>query len=195
MSSTIQPSALLQASAQDQALVADCLKGNELAWSALVDKYKNLIFSIPLKHGFSREDSAEVFQEVCLTLLCELPNLREPQALAGWLIQITNHRCWRFRTVSRRASAVEERSEYLGEGPKMPDELLLQVEREEILRQAMDELPPRCHRLVDLLFLSAPEASYDEIARRMGSAKGSIGSARMRCLEKLHSVLKRKGFC
>ena len=35
----------------DARLVRACLDGNELAWSALIAKYKNLIYSIPLKAG------------------------------------------------------------------------------------------------------------------------------------------------
>jgi hypothetical protein len=32
-------------------IVAECLAGNEHAWSALLDRYKNLIYSIPLRYG------------------------------------------------------------------------------------------------------------------------------------------------
>src|SRR5579863_3252228 len=78
----------------DAALVADCLKGQESAWSALIDKYKNLIFSIPIKYGFSQEDSADIFQTVCVDLLTQLPNIREPNALGAWLIQVTRNKCF-----------------------------------------------------------------------------------------------------
>src|SRR5579862_8311827 len=46
----------------DTHLVAECLKGKESAWVALVDRYKNLIFSLPIRFGFSEEDSADIFQ-------------------------------------------------------------------------------------------------------------------------------------
>ena len=71
----------------DERLVRECCKGNQDAWSALIDKYKNLIFSIPIKFGLSREDSADVFQVVCVELLAGLPKLREPKALPKWLMQ------------------------------------------------------------------------------------------------------------
>jgi len=51
---------------EDARLIKDCLEGSESAWSALISKYKNLIFSIPMKYGFSRDDAADVFQAVCL---------------------------------------------------------------------------------------------------------------------------------
>jgi signal transduction histidine kinase len=43
----------------DEQLVRDCLKGRDAAWSALIGRYKNLIFSIPIRYGFSQEDSAD----------------------------------------------------------------------------------------------------------------------------------------
>ena len=53
----------------DNELVRDCVRGDEQAWSNLIDKYKNLIFSIAIKYQFANEDADEIFQEVCLTLL------------------------------------------------------------------------------------------------------------------------------
>ncbi|MFZ3363707.1 MAG: hypothetical protein WA153_09715, partial [Candidatus Acidiferrales bacterium] len=65
----------------DTRLVKECLRGSEAAWSALIDKYKNLIFSIPIKYGFSSDDATDIFQAVCVELLSELPKLRKPKAL------------------------------------------------------------------------------------------------------------------
>src|SRR5438552_15089665 len=70
----------------DDRLVAACLKGDQQAWSALIDKYKNLIFSIPMKLGLY-DDAADIFQAVCLDLLNDLPRLRESRALPKWLMQ------------------------------------------------------------------------------------------------------------
>src|SRR6185295_18090428 len=46
--------------ATDERLVRECLEGREEAWVALVDKYRNLIFSIPIRHGI-RKDQVSVF--------------------------------------------------------------------------------------------------------------------------------------
>ena len=61
-------------------LVAECPKGNETAWSELIDRYKNLIYSIPIKLGMYAE-APDIFQAVCLDLLEGLRQLREPRAL------------------------------------------------------------------------------------------------------------------
>ena len=56
----------------DERLVRACLAGNEAAWSALIDKYKTLIYAIPRRYGASPEDASDIFQAVCLELFSEL---------------------------------------------------------------------------------------------------------------------------
>jgi hypothetical protein len=65
----------------DEKLVHACLKGNQAAWSGLIEKYKNLIFSIPIKFGLSNDEANDIFQSVCGELLAQLSKLREPKAL------------------------------------------------------------------------------------------------------------------
>ena len=35
----------------DEQLIHRCLDGDQQAWAALIDRYKNLIYSIPIKLG------------------------------------------------------------------------------------------------------------------------------------------------
>ncbi len=85
----------------------ECLRGSEAAWAALLEKYKNLIFSIPVKQGMARDDAAEIFQRVCLLLLAELKHLRQPAALPMWLIRVTTHECLRWRRQEQPYAARE----------------------------------------------------------------------------------------
>jgi RNA polymerase sigma factor (sigma-70 family) len=180
---------------QDQMLVEGCLHGEPEAWSALVDKYKNLIFSIPVKQGFSADEAADIFQTVCLTLISELPRLREPRALPAWLIQTTAHKCFRWRNEGQRYVDMSAREEMLpGEPSKIPETLVAELEREQILRNAVAELSQDCRRMVELLFYRVPSPSYDDIATALQIPKGSIGPTRMRCLEKLKRSLEKNGF-
>ena len=64
-------------------LVEECLRGNEQAWHVLIDRYKNLIYSIPLRYGAPHQDAADIFQRVCLDLFNELPRLRDAEAERG----------------------------------------------------------------------------------------------------------------
>jgi RNA polymerase sigma factor (sigma-70 family) len=181
----------------DGRLIRECLRGNDRAWSALIAKYKGLIFSIPLKYGATPDDAADVFQAVCLELFAELPRLRKAAALRRWLITVTAHQSLHWKTKRQRrgeqelTEADEERVET---EHGMPAELLEEIEREQLVREAIAQLPRRCQEIIKLLFYEDPPVPYRDLARRLGLATGSIGFIRGRCLVRLQRALERLGF-
>ena len=181
----------------DTFLVRACLNGDEKAWSSLVDKYKNLIFSIPIKYGLTPDEAADIFQSVCLELLRDLPKLREPRALPAWLIRITSHKCFHWKKKQKKLVTDDHSQEMLSklEEPQAgQDDLLSELEREQALREAIAELDTRCRKLVQMLFTEIPPRPYTEVAKSLRVAKGSIGFIRGRCLDRLKRALLRRGF-
>jgi RNA polymerase sigma factor (sigma-70 family) len=180
----------------DERLVRECRKGNQVAWSALIDKYKNLIFSIPIKFGLQREDAADIFQAVCVDLLSSLPKLREPRAIAKWLMQTSFHKCLRWK--KDRLNLVDDHevldNDCNAAPEELPEEMLYQLQREQSVREALAALPPRCGRMVSMLFFDDPPRPYQEVAKELGIASGSIGFIRGRCLKKMRQLLEEKGF-
>lgn len=179
----------------DSRLVRYCLNGNEQAWSALIDKYRNLIYSIPLKYGATRQDAEDVLQAVSLELFSELPRLRKTAALRSWLITVTAHAAFRWKRTYRRRAEQElpDFDQEQLEAAPQPD-LIEQVEREQTMREAVAQLPPRCQELIRLLFFEQPPVPYSELAQRLGLARGSIGFIRGRCLRRLQRALENSGF-
>ena len=180
----------------DERLIALCRKGDQQAWAELVDKYKNLIYSIPIKLGLF-DDAADIFQSVCLDLLSNLQRLREPKALPKWLMQVCYHKCLERKTSSAKQVALENDDAELlaAEVPTaaLPEELLVQLQREQIVRNAVSALPTRCQRMVHMLFFESPARPYQEIARELGLSTGSIGFIRGRCLGRLKKQLETMG--
>lgn len=180
----------------DEKLVRECCNGNEVAWSALIEKYKNLIFSIPIKMGIPREDAGDIFQSVCVELLSGLPKLREPRALPKWLMQVSYHKClqWKKEHAYPIEDELQDAELPSANGAELPDALLQQLQREQSLRDALNELPPRCRRMVTMLFFEHPPRAYADVAEDLGIATGSIGFIRGRCLKKLRELLEQRGF-
>jgi RNA polymerase sigma factor (sigma-70 family) len=177
-------------------LVQECINGREDAWCALVDRYKNLIFSVPIKYGFSREEAADVFQMVCLELLSSLPQVRDPRALPKWILMATSHKCYHLRNQDRRhhekASAF---GQLLEEAlPPEAEVIVRQAENEQNVRQAIAGLPARCRELIRMLFFEDPARPYRQIAEMLGLATGSIGFIRQRCLGRLRRRLDQIGY-
>ncbi len=178
----------------DERLIRECCKGNQDAWSALIERYKNLIFSIPIKFGVAPEDAGDIFQAVCVELLAGLPKLREPKALPKWLMQTSYHQCLRWRKHRPDAAGDTQESERHPSSEELPEQILYQVQREQSVRDAMAALPARCSRMVAMLFFEDPPRPYDQVAKELQLATGSIGFTRGRCLKKLRQLLEEKGF-
>jgi len=179
----------------DTRLVKACLSGDEEAWSLLIDKYKALIYSIPVKYGLSRQEAADVFQATCTELLVRLPELREPRALPKWLMQVAHHESYRWKRQSQRTVSRDAETD-LPEPttPAIAESLFQQTQEEQMLREAMTVLTPQCRRLVELLFFETPSRPYSEVAAELGLAVGSIGFTRQKCLERLRARLDELGF-
>jgi RNA polymerase sigma factor (sigma-70 family) len=177
--------------------VQECLSGNEDAWAELVDKYKNLIYSIAIRWGFSQDDATDIFQSVAAQLLSELSRLREPDALAAWLIRVTANQCIQTRKQQARSEALCQNESALSgasQPGQTPETILHLARREQILRQALLSASPRCRRLIEMLFFENPNRSYPEVAASLGIAVGSIGFIRRRCLDQLKMSLEEAGF-
>jgi RNA polymerase sigma factor (sigma-70 family) len=181
----------------DTELVAACLRGEQAAWDALVDRYSALIYSIPLKYGLSEADAADVFQSVCLTLLEKLGSLREPRGLSAWIVTTTTRACWaagRKHSQSERTQAGLNELD-LPDPLPLPEDEILALERARQVRLAVEHLPPRCRELVQALFgESESNASYRDLAARLGMPVNSVGPTRARCLARLRRLLAEVGY-
>jgi RNA polymerase sigma factor (sigma-70 family) len=181
----------------DGRLVQACRDGDQEAWSVLIHRYRRLIYSIPARYGAQPADAADIFQAVCLELYAELPRLRKVESLRSWLISVTAHQAfhWKQRVLKR---AIREGTELEADtspaDAPVPAEILEVAEREQVLRDAVRGLPPRCREMIRMLFYEDPPLSYADVARRLGLATGSIGFIRGRCLKKLERVLSSAGF-
>jgi RNA polymerase sigma factor (sigma-70 family) len=193
-SAPMQARSCSEPAATDTQLVQKCLLGEEPAWIALVDRYKNLVFSIPIKYGFPREEATDIFQEVCLDLVCELSRIRDPQALAAWLIRVTHHKCFHHNKQRVRDELNDPEAQELAVvSEQVPEALMNQLEQDQHIRKAVRELSPRCRELVEHLFFELPAKPYHEVAKGLGVAIGSIGFIRRRCLNKLRDRLEELG--
>jgi RNA polymerase sigma factor (sigma-70 family) len=180
----------------DRELVRGCLKGRNEDWNELVDKYKNLIFSIPIRYGLSRDEAADIFQSVCLELIQDLPRLKDPKALPKWLMQVSSHKCFHWKRQSARMISHDDEETKLAEKSVPPDaELSLrEVQEEQMLREARANLPKRCQELIRMLFYEEPVQPYRQVAEALGLATGTIGLLRQKCLDRLRISLNALGF-
>lgn len=169
----------------NEQLVNRCLDGDLTSWRELVARYERLVYAIPLREGLSVDDAAEISQTTFETLVQSLHRIEHPERLGHWLMTVTRRLTWRRRQA--RESEIT-----IGIEPAEPPTPASDDdwERAVDVYDAVAELGEPCRSLILGLFFDPTEPSYDDLARLLGLAVGSIGPLRGRCLARLRTVLE-----
>lgn len=167
----------------DAELLQACLAGDQRAWSALVERYHRLVFSIGLRQGLTPDDSADVVQNVFTIVLRRLETIQDHNRFAAWLITTTKRETWRLQRHNLPTAELEV-FELVDDHP-LPEDEVMAWERATLVRSAVNRLNDTCRELVSALFFNQRSPSYTELAERLRMPIGSIGPTRARCFRKL----------
>ena len=165
-----------------------------MAWEALITRYRRLIFSIPVRFGFATADCSDVFQSVCLKMIEHLRELKDEAKVSAWLITMTTRQCIYVRSQRfREAGSSEDELEEPLDPSENIEGIHVQVEQQQNVREAVEQLPERCRHLIDMLYFDTRSPSYEEVSASLAIPVASIGPTRARCLDKLRTILRRRG--
>jgi len=179
----------------DAELISRCLGKDAGAWEILIRRYQRLVASITAKFKLSREDAADVFQLVSIDLFKQLRALNRESRLSSWFITVTVRECWKFRQKSGRTTPIEDLvwnaiAESADPDAATSEEQVLVLERQHLVRAAIQNLSEQCKALLQKLFYSE-EMSYAALSSALGMPVASIGPTRGRCLGKLKLELEK----
>ncbi|MEO6590244.1 MAG: sigma-70 family RNA polymerase sigma factor [Pyrinomonadaceae bacterium] len=181
----------------DAELVKSCRKGDETAWNTLVERYQRLVFAVPRRAGLSEEQAADVFQEVFMTLFEKLEEIEQPEKVRSWLVTTAKFKTWGTVRSEKGfySPGTEEEMEFemsnLKDKSPLAEDVLIQLESQHLIRAAIKELEERCQKILSMIYLSEPPASYAEVAAEINVGETSISPLRSRCLKKLAKILEK----
>jgi RNA polymerase sigma factor (sigma-70 family) len=165
-------------------LVTKARDGDKQAWDRLVERYAPLIWSVCRRYRLGDADAEDVCQAVWLRLVEHLNDLRNPDALPGWLTTTTRRECCRILHAQGKLADGQVLENMPDEQNAMAEHDLLAAERNAALREAFGRLPQGYQRLLAML-ITDPPVPYREISARLGIPVGSIGPKRHRYLDRL----------
>ncbi len=157
--------------------VARARRGDLAATEALVRQALTLALRTSAATLGSREEAADVAQEVAIDVLRDLRKLRDPSRFDAWVHRITARRALRHLQArrSRLASNLnslpehEQPATHLNEG-----DLAAQWSATPPLRAALAQLPPRQRVALALKYVAG--LSDGEIAAALGCPRGTADS-------------------
>ncbi|MFQ5341683.1 MAG: RNA polymerase sigma factor [Anaerolineae bacterium] len=176
----------------DAELLRGARSGNAQAWAALVDRYSRMVYAMPLRVGLSPDSSANVFHAVFSRLLQELGGIRDTDTLVAWLLQTTISESRRLRAGVAFSPHVDALST-IGE-LSVSDETVQRWQRQQIVREATEQLPERCRRLLEAVLYTESPPSPSELARRLNIPEGRVSAEQALCFEALTEILETWNF-
>jgi RNA polymerase sigma factor (sigma-70 family) len=163
--------------------------GHRDGLNEIVAELSPVLWHVARAQGLDRETSQDVIQTAWLRLLDHLAEIQTPRALTAWLITVTRREAWRVHGTSRATPSLDEETiAALPDGDALPDDQVLANERQQLLWNALRQLPHRCQYLLRVIAFT-PRPMYSSVASALGMPVGSIGPTRGRCLAKLRAQL------
>ena len=178
--------ARLAGDATDQELVRACRRGDERAWSLLVERFSRYVYAIVAQaYRLPEHDAEDVFQEVFARTYEHLDRLRSDEAIRPWIGQLSRRLAVdRIRLRRREQPSFDESLEELeGNATRELERLELALG----VREAMKALPDNCQEILDRFF--ARDQTYQQISHELEIPMGTIASRISRCLTKLRQLL------
>jgi RNA polymerase sigma factor (sigma-70 family) len=165
-------------------LVQAAAAGDEFALGHLVGRFDRVLRGVTRSFRLGPWDADDVVQSTWLQFMRHGSRLRDPAAVAGWLVTTTRRECLKLMQHRGREQLTDEPERDVRCERAEPDSELLAAERRELVNGALAELPDRPRTLMRVL-VDRPELSYEEVGRMLDMPIGSIGPTRARALDRL----------
>lgn len=182
----------------DEALIERALGGDESAYTVLMERYADLVYSVVVGIVRNETDAADVAQEAFVRAFRALPRFRGDSKFSSWLYRIAVNRSLSFlKRRRRRGETVDiglgphiEASALDGTAGSDPEQLVLDEEFARLVREAVGLLPPKYRAAVTLFYIE--ERSYRETARTLGIPVGTLKTHLHRARALLKEILTRE---
>jgi uncharacterized protein (TIGR03435 family) len=181
----------LMPDAPDMNLVREFARTNsEAAFTELVQRHINLVYSVALRCTGDADDAQDVTQAVFIILARKIAGLREKTLLTGWLYETTRFTAARLRRTNARRHAREQEA-YMQSTLNEADAADVWEKLAPHLEAAMSKLAERDRTLLVLRFFE--NKSGPEAAALLGIREDAAHKRVARAIEKLRKVFAQRG--
>lgn len=184
---------------EDFRFIRLAISGEQKAYENLMKRYQPQIYHLMLKMVHSADEAQDLVQEAFMKAFASLPHFNYEYAFSTWLYKIASNNCIdhlrkkKLQMFSIDAPVSHQDDTYHYEIPDLtyyPDREILQKERSELIRSAIDELPENYRTVIQLRHTE--ELSYEEISEILKIPIGTVKARLFRAREMLNKWLKGK---
>ncbi len=169
------------------------IEGNTKTFSVLVDRYKDLVFSLALKMLKNKEEAEEVAQDTFIKVYKSLTQFKGDSKFSTWIYKVAYNTCLDRLKKYKREQQVVSIDEFNTNQIKSLDNALdamENMERNQAIQDCIQQLPAEDAFLLTLFYFE--EQSLEEISKVMGLTSNNVKVKLYRSRKKLTSILKEK---
>jgi len=177
----------------DQHFINQIIGGNTNAFSILVDRYKDLIFSLALKMVKNREEAEEVAQDTFIKVFNSLDKFKGDSKFSTWIYKVAYNTCLDRMKRNKKEEGninIDDFSEHLIKTMENALSKMIDEERKKSIQDCLNLLPSDEGFLLTLFYFE--DQSLDEIAKIMNITANNAKVKLYRSRQKLASILKEK---
>nr|WP_044404603.1 RNA polymerase sigma factor [Lacinutrix sp. Hel_I_90] len=175
----------------DQHYITKVLEGDTHAYAVLVDRYKDLVFTLALTMTKNREEAEEVAQDVFVKVYKNLAKFKGDSKFSTWVYRVSYNTCLdRIKKLKRTHSTVTIDAFTEHQIQTIDDTLFAMEikERNEAILRCLNQLPIADSFILTLYYYE--EQSLDEIAKAMRLKANHVKVKLFRSRKKLAAILR-----
>lgn len=176
----------------DQLYINKVLAGDANAFAMLVERYKDLVFTLALRMLKHREEAEEASQDTFIKAFKSLKKFKGDSKFSTWIYRVAYNTCLDRIKKNKRLQQVDTIDEFTEHKIKTIDNALYNLEakeRKEALLKCLQHLPADDGALLNLFYFE--ELSLEEISEIVGLKPNHIKVKLHRSRKKLMTVLAK----
>jgi len=160
----------------DMELIEACLSGDQDCFTDLVNRYKNLVYSIVLRMTKDSSEANDLAQDVFLKIYKNLASYTPAFRFSTWVMRITSnhiidhHRKKRLETISLEAHMAD--TGFSGGTVESPEAVFLKREQTNRINKIVASLPDMYK--IPVVLYHQEGLSYQEISDRTGEPLSKV---------------------
>lgn len=178
---------------EDQHYINLILNGNPNAFATLVDRYKDMVYTLALKMVTNREEAEEIAQDTFIKIYNSLSKFKGESKFSTWVYKITYNTCLdalKKRKKEKTVSYIEDFNEHQTKAIESVLESIDENEKNKAIQKCLEELPGDDGFLLTLYYFDGQ--SIEEISKAMKVTTDNVKVKLFRTRKKLATILKNR---
>jgi RNA polymerase sigma-70 factor (ECF subfamily) len=177
----------------DQVYIEKIINGDTNAFSILVERYKDLVYTLAIRMVKHKEEAEEITQDTFIKAYKSIHKFKGDSKFSTWIYRVAYNTCLDAIKKHKKLQSNVPINEYTEHEVKAIDnalDIMEAKERSVVIKNCIEKLPSEDAFLMTLYYYE--ELSLDEIADITGLKANNVKVKLFRSRKKLATILKKE---